>query len=361
MGIQTIAPELGYIPTGTPNSTTVNINTANLRHAMSFIAKETKVIQAMHEFSITGTLAASEFKCELQSDNAGSPDNTPLETVNCDQTPSGIQRYTHTFSTNTLVVGRQYWMVYKNTNASPGTNFPVARYGAASGASFHGVTDAAIPWSKKASSDASTWASGAANNVTGLRVKFTSGMYDGFPFVVIATGAVGDGIYSGRKVGSIFTTPNDIILRVIGIALMLGAKTGTPTGTLHFELLQGTSVLSGGTTADITTTSPTTSVYRAYFAAAIALLPGTSHRMVAAESTQSDASTNRYNARVYTLFNDADSKALMPFAGTMQKTYFDGSSWTQTDTDIIPCALILDPADPFDYIGHRGRMPSGLG
>jgi len=347
MGIRVIDNPFGFLPAGAPNSSTFALNAANARHAMSFIAPpttKTLTQAACILFSMTGSVSAAEFKAELQADSAGAPSNSALETVNCDATPVGsiTAVNTHTFSTS-LTAGARYWIVYKNTNATPASNFVTFVWGNTASADCGAVTSANFHWARKVSADASTWDTGQAE-VVGLRVKFNDGSYDGFPFSGGGNTVVGDGVYGSRELGDIFTTP-DIKLHVVGIRMMLAVKTGTPTGTLRFKLYQGTTLL--GTTADLYTTSPVVGMYVEGFSSPIVLLPNTAHRITIAESTQSDASTNRYNARVYGLMQDAASKTMMPFGGTMMKTYFDGSIWTNTDTDLIPGSVILDPDVPF--------------
>lgn len=318
---------------------------------MSFIAPPnastiTSVMISMS--SVTGTVASSEFQAELQTDTgAGVPDNVALQTANCNQSVTGTNTLlTWTFST-ALTAGVRYWIAWKNTNASPASNFPVITYGNSSSGPV-GTPDATVGWARRLSTDSgSTWTAATNNNTTGMMVGYGDGSYDGYPFYFAVTTDVNAGIYSDRELGNLFTTPASVRLNVSGVRMHFGAKTGTPTGTPRAKIYQGTTLISGATSVNLYTTSPVTGIYELYFDQTFALALNTAHRIVIGETAQSDASGNRYNLRGYGVFNDANARALLPFGGTMQRTYWNGSTWTDSNIEIVPMELILDQQTPF--------------
>ncbi len=86
----------------------------------------------------------------------------------------------------------------------------------------------------------------------------------------------------------------------------------------------------------------------AEFPSVITIAPSTVVRLtLAGASGNADASGNRWNNVEHTWDSDADSLALKPFSGTAKKTYYDGSSWTDTPGSVTPFALLLDTAGEF--------------
>jgi hypothetical protein len=76
--------------------------------------------------------------------------------------------------------------------------------------------------------------------------------------------------------------------------------------------------------------------------------PGTVVRVTLGETTQSDASGNRWNNREFTWDTDANSTILLPWEGTCVKTYFDGS----LDVD----RHVRQHLRPRAAAGHGGRV-----
>jgi hypothetical protein len=88
------------------------------------------------------------------------------------------------------------------------------------------------------------------------------------------------------------------------------------------------------------------------FGSVQAISPNTILRCVVGETTQSDTSANRVNVYEYTWHNNTSAKTLKPLQ--LSQTYYNGTSWADTDTIVTPMQLILDPTAPFTASGGGG-------
>jgi hypothetical protein len=104
----------------------------------------------------------------------------------------------------------------------------------------------------------------------------------------------------------------------------------------------------------------TTQWVNAYFTSTQTLQPGTVTRVTLGETTQSDASGNRWNLQEITWDTDANSLALLPFEGSCVKTYFDGSTWTDTAGSLFGFALLPDTAGEFGAGAGGGGASGGV-
>lgn len=317
-----------------------------------------KTLSSVRAFlsATSGTLIASDLTCSLYSNSAGSPGSSIEGPKSCGSAPSGSAWYDWTGFSTALTGGTQYWLVFKNANGTPASNFPTFRLIASLGGIIVGAT--VFGDSRKTSADSgSTWAGTSNSQIAGFRLGFSDGSYAGLPLSNFAVSGSGVGVYSARELGSRFTTPSNGKLRVAGLFKSVNAKTGTPTGNARLRLYTGSSPSLLATTDSLLSVPDITgvSIIQGYFSTVQTLDPGTVVRVVLSETTQSDASTNRFNSNVFTVDTDSNSLALMPFGGFVQ-TYFDGSSWAETNSALIPCGLLLD-----DGAGEFAASASGIG
>lgn len=346
---------LGNLPGIQPAAGTLALNAANTWLAFGFTPSESKTLSKVKIYCTTATasLAATDLTCDVYStSSSGAPNASLSSTSTVTTTPTNLNTpmwVEFTGLTQAVTASVPYWLVFKNANGSPST--VNATYQWLTGGTT-GVVDAISstnPWNKKSTTDGSTWGS-AVTGYMGVRLEYSDGSFDGTPIQASATTTVGDGVYSARELGSFFTLPANASLNVRGL-IFVTSRTGTPTGLPVFKIRSGdppgspiaTSVNIGSAASDLSNTG----IHYGYFASPVNLIGGTIYRVTVAESSQSDASTNRYGSMVLTIENDANSKALTLF-GSCQKTYFDGTStWTQTATDYVPFGLILDSDTPF--------------
>lgn len=340
---------MNYAAIGT--GTTLALSSANNIWAGSFIAKGTTLDKvAIYVSAVSGTLAASDLRVDIYADNTsavGEPDESSSlanSTTLAGGAPTGAGLIEFTGLNVTLTPNRMYWAAIKNVNASPGTNNATLRWSAnASGPTNLGLQNITWGWGKKHSTDGgSTWGT-ALSNVTGLRLYYSDlAAYDGAAFNTAGNdNAAGNRIYQTREAGSVFTTPSDVALRVIGGGFVMG-KVGTPAGNLRFRLYTGTTPTLLGTTQDVPQASVTNGTLQfSYFASAQTLDPATEVRFTAGEASNNDANTTYYSAHRIVVPNDTVSKSLKPLGGGVSKVYYDGSTWTTTTEEYVPFFLIL--------------------
>ncbi len=346
---QSMCPNLlgFYVPTiNTLGVTTLALNATATWLAMSFSVPKTLTLARLKIFctAVGGTLAGTDLTADIYSDAAGVP-NASLVSSATLTNPVSANTWSEFGGVGTgfnqaITGGTQYWAVFKNLNGTAGTNFPTFQFGNSNVISqvFSGI----YGWNKKQSAN-----SGGAWITTvvacfGLRLEFTDGSFSGFPFQNAAANASALGIYANREFGSRFTTDANSILKVAGLGMFLASSTGTPSQPLRLGLWTGASPVNLAYTNSIPVTSVGAGWVFQYFPSVLTIQPGTICRATIGEVSQSDVVGNRYNSVAYTVENDANSQALLPFVGTAQQTYFDGTTWTDTPTAIAPFALALD-------------------
>ncbi len=344
---------LGWLPDAASGTWTQQNTAAANWLAVSFIPDSGRTLSAARVFvsAVAGTLASGDITASLY-DSAGS-NGAPGSSIETGKLPSATITasgwYDFTGFTTALTSGQQYWIVFKNGNGTPASN----------NCTFRGVSGATeIPlggsifrfaWARATSTNSGSAWSNTAGNV-GMRISYADGSYDGYPISNTAAAAVGDGVYATRESGVKFTSPPNGVLKIAGISMLLGSPTGTPTNGLRFGLW------TGGTPANLayTNTVPVTAsasggqwIY-AYFASTQTLQPGTIVRVTLATSG-ADASTKRYVLQEVTWDTDSNSVILLPWEGTATKTYYDGSSWTDSalGTSMFAHAVLLDTAGEF--------------
>lgn len=353
-----------------PAQTFTLLNSANNRCAYSFFGNGGTLSTVRQHFAnVTGTLGGSDILADLY-DSTGT-NGAPGGSIETGKTPSAtitaVGWYTFTGFSSALTDGQMYWIVFRNANGTPGSNWvtptgmqnnlPVVA-GGSGNRQFYGMASS--------TNGGSSWSvSGLTSGAT--RAGYSGGSFDGSPLSNGAAGAVGDGVYAARECGVVFTSPANAALRVAGLGMYVSAKTGTPTGVPRLGLWLGTIPANQGYAAlPLTTTITTSQWVRAGLASPVTIPPSTVVRVTLAEASNADASGNRYNAYHLTCDTDADSLAILPWNGTLRKTYFDGSSWADANTAVVAHALYLDPAGEFSA-AVRGKcarnhlIGSGLG
>lgn len=356
------APMIGNLQGAGLSASTTALSAANTWYGLSFTPSEDKTLSKVKFYvtAVSGTLAATDVRCDVYDSSTGSPGTSQANTTTVTSTPTGAGWVECTGFSYALTAGKLYWIVIKNMNGTPASNnFTVQSFAGA----FSGTMDAHSahnPWSRKTTTDGSTWGTTTSTGVGGMRLEYSDGSMDGLPIQTTANTAVGDGVYSGRMVGSYFTMPTNASVNVRCVAMYIIKGAGSPTGYPVFKLYSGTSSPTlMATSANIGTASTDFTnggIHYGCFSSSQNLVGGTVYRVVLAETTQSDASSARYNTTIVTIENSAGSKALTLF-GSTQKTYYDGATWTETDTDYAPFGLILDTDTPFH---SRVTTPAGI-
>lgn len=343
---------LGWPAVGPASTSQFGLFAAANWGALSFTPDSGRTLSAVRAYvsDITGTLAGSDITCSLY-DSTGTG-GVPGSAIESGKLPSatitGAGWCNFTGFTTALTAGQMYWLVFKNVNGSPASNwchFQFITTGLASPLVSDNISSRNA-WARGTSTNSgSAWST--ANQYMGVRIAYADGSYDGSPCAVAAAAGSGDGVYGSRESGVVFTTPPSGVLKVAGLGMFIPSKTGSPTGLPRFGLWSGSSPSLVAYTNSLPNGIPTTAWYSAYFSSTQTLQPSTTYRATLGETTQSDASGNRFNNQEVSWDTDSNSLALLPFEGTVKKTYFDGSSWSDTSGSIFPFALLLDPAGEF--------------
>jgi hypothetical protein len=353
---------LGHLGANFSNDTTLGLSAAATWLALQVVPQATKTLSKVRLFldTKTGTPTAAGCTCDLYADASGIPGASSEGPIAADSVPASGNWMQWTFAgTSVLTGGTPYWLVFKNGTGTPASNFPTYRYqvGVSGGAtpmpfqgSGLGGSGVLYGWNKVHTLNSGTaWASGLGYGATGLRLEYTDGTFEGLPVqtgVRPSTSAVGDRAFGKSEVGVRFNLPSGATFNVLMAGFPL-IKVSTP-GDLRFRLYQGVTLLATSAAipaADVTTA--TGDWYFASFPSAQAVVSTSQpFRLTFGDATAADANTKGYNAQVYTFDGDANSLALKPMNGSVQKTVTADNTaapvvFTDTAADVIPFALLL--------------------
>lgn len=340
---------VGVTTNNSSGMATLALNAADTWLAMSFVADSTKTLSKikMQISANNGTQSNITITATLYADTgAGIPDSGgsaldgPRSVTN---QASGYIEWTGW--TYEVTAGTQYWIVFKNTAASPGTDYPTMKFGTANSLPLTQVGNrTGWGWGKVGTVNAGgAWATAALASTVGLRLEFSDGTFAGTP---ILNHAIGNAkAYGTNVVGAKFTTPSTVTLKIKGIGFML-RKTGSPTGNLSAKMYigSGTAVSTAVVPAGITSTA---ALFVLPFASVQTVNPSSVVRIVLKNSAADDTS-NYYTVYEYTIPDNADSKALFPMGWQNTYTADDSGSpsWTDTDT-LVPFMWVVLDSDAY--------------
>lgn len=357
------AAYLGLLSVGLPGNTTFALSGAasggfaGTWLAYSWNPSESKTISAIKarvSAVAAGPLGTNDCVCDIYSDTAGVGPNASLASSNTVTiVPTANSWVEFTGFSLAVTAGTQYWIVLRNANAAPTVTFPTYAYGNPNSWIGAGQSEAASFWGSgsvlTSVNSGGAWSSSIAAYSTGWRVQYSDGTYDGTPISSQGLLGAGSASFGKQAVGVQLVTPPNAVWNVRG-AQMCFNKTGTP-GNGVFKLYNGSTLL--GTSAGIPVANVTNSrCYAAMFPSTIIVQPGTTLNLVLCDLTTGDTSANVYKQMAYTIDNDANSFALMPFEGTLAlvtTTDYTASSptFTKTQTQVVPFSLILDSTGEF--------------
>lgn len=335
-------------PTPSGGSVSTILNTSSTWVTFGFVPNESKSLSKVRLYVPlkTGTPAAVDAPCELSSDGGFIP-GTLLESENTTSAvTSGVVNEWGPFTT-ALTAGTQYWLTFKNVNASPGTTNFTIRYGAGNtAASMQGISFIAGGWARQSTTTSgAAWTGvGSAGGTTPL-IGYSDGTWDGITITQISNSGAADRIYASSQTGVLFTTPANTTLKVAG-AVFVPGRIGSPVNGIHYNLYQGTSLLASSYSASSVTVNTTQGYMPLYFATVQTLAANTNYRLtMAQDGGTASSSSNGYFTSEYTIVNDTMTRT--GFMWNAQKTEFNGSTWTDTGTTELPWALIADTNGEF--------------
>lgn len=353
-----LGPAVGFFPSGPSNSTaSLAVNAANTWIAFSFLGNGKTLSKAyLFTAGLAGSLTAAQLTADIFSaTSTGLPNASVSGPHNCDAVPiSGWNSWSPAYATTD---GTMYWLVIKNTHGTPASNNVTFRYGAANTGPYNSH---AGQWgfNKVHTTDGSTWGTSVVGTF-GLQLDWNDATYGGLPFSNITTGGAAEGVYGTTELGNYWTFSGPTI-NVHGVWAYVRSVTSTPSNALRARIYSGSS--STPTRLVTSTGGPLQGQIGAGyfyfpFAAPQALAAGTYRTVIG--TTGSDANTLRYNSSIYTIQNLASSKSLMPF-GNMQRTYSsDGTTFTETDTEIMPIGWLLNNGSEFTVSAGGGLLVPG--
>lgn len=292
--------------------------------------------------AITGTVDGTELHAMLYSSSAlhpaslvGSEDHTLAA-----GTITGAAWRTISGFSTTLTAGDHYWIVFKNTNATPASNYPTIR-AISSTNSYWGGDYRAWGWMYRTATDnadpnLATWTTSTSiQSAMGIRLGFSNSTYAGLP----ASAQAGQyKSYGTTYVGMSFVAPANVTL--YGVSSFV-YKVGSPTGTLHYALYQDTTLVAATYTAAADETYSSGAWVPLYFASGQALTSGVRYRIVLVDSA-TDSSSNCYGIYGVSTDTDSNSLTLTGFGGTQQYATYNGSTWSDTQGTMLPVALFVD-------------------
>jgi hypothetical protein len=324
-----------------------SFNSANAMAAYGFLAKQSKTLSKVLVYvnGVTGTLGANDIVCDLYSTNTttGNPNASIQSRNTVTSVPTGATWVEVTGFTSSLTAGTYYYLVFRNANGTPASNYWNASWTYSYGGPFIYTTNYTIGKGNsyfviKSTDGGSTWSTTDGNVAPAMRLEYSDGTFDGLPAlrdpsVTYET----QGAYGANEIGARITIPSGVSLRVIGIVAWIG-KIGSPSGNLTFRIRK-----SEGTpidTAAIPGALVALNYFRAYFSSVQTMDAGT-WQVTLKDSATDDASNYFRLSSPYLMQNSAGSQGLFPFGG-FRKAYYNGSTWTYTDTRLFNMGLILD-------------------
>lgn len=328
-------------------SGTITMNSAAIWGGYSFIATESEITGLyLSVNSMTGTMGNIKLTFALQSvDVNGKPSGIDLASTEIIGGWVNSRLNAVPVSWTGLTIGARYWVVVKNTSAAPATDYPLITH------SITGINEnfanpqTGIGKLQTADSGA-TWTTGAA--ATAIICKFASGRLNVSPRDVTSSSDSATKMYGGRKAGVSFRTPQNAFISVSSATLLARGSGTLTTGQLSCELW------INGSLAAI---SPLTIPHGIFTSAGSAITSWPFENVIIAPNSlvyvvnsysAGDASNFLYNNnRAGVQGNDPILKAAKPCGGTMSKIYYDGSTWTTTDTEYYACVLLCNPVTPF--------------
>jgi hypothetical protein len=296
------------------NSTTTGqaLNSATTFSSFSFVPDENWYLTGVRivHHANNGTMGAGEVTAELRPDKATQD--------GADMSGAALASVTGTLNSGTvgtvvlfsgfdytLVAGTRYWIVFKNTNGTPGTNYPTIRYRAS--AQNHPYIDW---WEHRATTDGGTTWGTAVYTSPIIQFIYTGGR-SGTPLT--NWDAFAASLYGKRAYGTRFVVPaGHQPVQITHVGNFQTRKTGSPTGDLRVDcykngvFVQSSSALLN---AQIPTTSNTFFYHR--FNPHISAVAGDVLDFVLRWTVDSNTSGNALWVALWFIDNDAGASSLL--------------------------------------------------
>jgi hypothetical protein len=320
---------------------TAPISTTDYRLAMRFVARHSGALAgvALRITSVTGSPEQRDVKVSLWSVNAsnGRPGTQLEERDNGSSSAlSSNSRLVVGGWTTDLSAGQEYFIVVRNGNASPTTNYFAVGYGIEKTTLAGNVVSP--PAGTFASSDGgSTWTA-AGTQRHNYQIIYNTGGGD-FTYDWLMTESGNLTSLNNNPTGVRFTTPSGIRLRVVGVQFA------------QISFISGNSwairIKQGGNTIGTTLALPRNTPNYGFlpFSDAVVLEPGTQTDVEAFLTSGTSGSVRRVD------FDTTMTPIAFPFQGIE-----NGSVVSNRIVHMMK--LILDPSQPLEAVsGGSGQLP----
>jgi hypothetical protein len=359
-GLSTEGVPVGWLPQAPDvGNDLFSFNASTSRAAYGFLAKQSKTLSKVLVYvsGVTGTLGANDIVCDLYSTNTttGNPNASIQSRNTVTSVPTGTTWVEVTGFTSSLTAGTYYYLVFRNANGTPASNYWNASWTYSYGGPFSYTTNYTIGKGNsyfvlKSTDGGSTWSTGDGNVAPAMRLEYSDGTFDGLPALADPSATYEtQGAYGANEIGARITIPSGVSLRVIGVVAFTG-KIGSPTGNLTFRIRKAEGTPTD--TAAIPSALLGNTYFRAYFSTVQTMDAGT-WQVTLKDSAADDASNYFKLTAPYLMHNSAASQGLFPFGG-FRKAYYNGSTWTYTDTRLFCMGLILDGGQLMNASGGGG-------
>lgn len=357
------------------------LNSAATWLALCIRLDVTKTLSSVRFFlkTLTGAVTTANFTCACQTDTSGAPSGTAASGGTAVGATTTLASSTWIqwdgFSTS-LTAGTPFWVVLKNLQGTPASNYPTMR-------GVYPVSHMSMGsgWSSnphygsivlQSTNSGSTWPN-AGYAFAGYQLIFSDGTSFGMPFSDFST--PNEYVYrSGgvsREWGFKFTSPANAAIAIKGASLDCFNVGGAVAGPYAFRLYTGSSpttcVLAAQTIGVPSKSLTAHQPIMDYFASPVVVQPGTVCRMVLADTSNTGATGNMY---MYQFTADPlISASLLPFNGTWAKTStgngasgvgnLPGTPFTDVAVGTTPPCGCIFLANAGDAAFGAGSVPMG--
>lgn len=259
---------------------------------------------------------------------------------------------------NVFTAGQRYWLVLRNTSATPSANFVVFDYRDILGPDS---PQYGIAMATKAATGTS-W-SVSKRVWGGIHMTFTNGGEFGIPAIYsgLQTGYVYGGGTTGRIAGFNFTVPGGYGLRVRGFSTILNRTgSGCALQPMIINYTSNTIVASGYAVPSGTLYRSSGSVQSFWFNSAVTLQPGTQYRIVLRDPDGTSTSSNCWRYAVIRMY-DATELNKIPFGIVACESTNGGSTWTDHTTNLYVPAVAMLLLEDGSYVYVQPGSGGGTG
>lgn len=346
--------EVGWLPSNNSAGNAKELTLANGARwiAYSFVLSEAKTLNSIGWYIdyIQGAITTGDVRYDIYSDASAAPNASLANSTVTSGSMANASWVRQTGYSLALSAGVRYWVVARNVDATPLTNYLAIKVPVGSmQANFTMQSnDAFFAFNESVNSGAS-WNNDNGYGLFPLVLEFSDSTYFGLPMAERLRAADDNGtfgVYATRERGSKITTPANAKM-IVKCLTFQTAKVNAPTGAMRYRIYQDTTLID--TTATVATWPGNTPLC---FTTPVTLLPSTVYRFVVSETTQADSSTDRIGVTYFpSISATAAYQELKPFGSATAGTYYNGATWSDLTTEYVPFVMTLEKNGEFAVSG----------